>query len=468
MMMVRRTWNGARLCSALRRTVVLCCLLSPAYAAAANHYIRSGATGANNGSDWNNAWTTFPSAYVRGDTYYVAGGRYGSLTLSTPASGATYIVLRKATDSDHGTNTGWNSSYGTAQAVLNAPLRFDSPYWVFDGATGGGPGSWTSGYGFYVRSVASTSGLKSVSVTGTHHITIRHTDTCFEDAIGGTTLQDLDNFYLRSGCSYITISHCALRHCGRNSITMWENSYITVEYCYFTRNRECLSQHAQAWQDTGTDNLVIRHNLFDDIRGTGVIVVLAIGSSGVHSDYWEIYGNSFRRGTREYDGSDAIICVINDQVATGWKVYNNTFDSIYILGGRGTVFATNEAAASGGGHQVYNNLIYNVNYPLIAFNSADRTSVRDFNHYRSCTGTIPSEPHGTLGAGDPFTARTILDYRPTLTVGAGTTLASPYNTDGYGRIRGADGTWDCGACEFSSGEEPAPPPPPPVGVRLDF
>ena len=37
-------------------------------AEAANHYIRAGATGANNGSDWTHAFTTIPATLVRGDT----------------------------------------------------------------------------------------------------------------------------------------------------------------------------------------------------------------------------------------------------------------------------------------------------------------------------------------------------------------------------------------------------------------
>src|SRR5688572_27675121 len=42
----------------------------------ANHFIRAGATGAANGNNWTDAWTSLPSSLVRGDTYYIADGTY--------------------------------------------------------------------------------------------------------------------------------------------------------------------------------------------------------------------------------------------------------------------------------------------------------------------------------------------------------------------------------------------------------
>jgi hypothetical protein len=48
-----------------------------------------------------------------------------------------------------------------------------------------------------------------------------------------------------------------------------------------------------------------------------------------------------------------------------------------------------------------------------------------------------------------------------LAVGAGTVLAAPYNADPLGKVRGGDGVWDCGACEYGSGDVTPPPPEPP-------
>src|SRR5438874_32100 len=44
----------------------------------ATYYVRKGATGTANGSDWANAYLTLPTTLQRGATYYVATGSYGT------------------------------------------------------------------------------------------------------------------------------------------------------------------------------------------------------------------------------------------------------------------------------------------------------------------------------------------------------------------------------------------------------
>ena len=70
-------------------------LLIPKIALSANHYILDGASG--NGSSWSNAWDSLPSTLVRGDTYYIADGSYGSYTFNDAQSGSTLIYIKKAT-----------------------------------------------------------------------------------------------------------------------------------------------------------------------------------------------------------------------------------------------------------------------------------------------------------------------------------------------------------------------------------
>ena len=98
--------------------VLTACLL-PAFAHAANQYVRPGATGANNGADWANALSKLPASLTRGDTYYLANGSYGSYVFNTANSGASTITIKKAVESDHGTATGWSSSYGDGQSVFS-------------------------------------------------------------------------------------------------------------------------------------------------------------------------------------------------------------------------------------------------------------------------------------------------------------------------------------------------------------
>src|SRR4051812_38656552 len=70
--------------------------------------VRPSASGAGNGSDWNNALGSNFTP-VRGNIYYIASGSYGAKTWSTPNSGTVPITIKKATASDHGTDTGWSS-----------------------------------------------------------------------------------------------------------------------------------------------------------------------------------------------------------------------------------------------------------------------------------------------------------------------------------------------------------------------
>src|SRR5689334_15303512 len=95
--------------------ILLLCAL-PVRSFAANHYVRAGAAGNGNGTDWTNACKDFSgscasSSLVRGDTYFVAAGTYGALQLKTPDSGTLVITIQRATASAHGTDTGWQASF---------------------------------------------------------------------------------------------------------------------------------------------------------------------------------------------------------------------------------------------------------------------------------------------------------------------------------------------------------------------
>lgn len=93
-------------------------------ASGATVYVRDGASG--NGSSWSNPLGDLPSSMNSGDTYYVAEGNY--------RSGAISGTVKRATATDHGSDSGWQNSYD-GQAVFNAPLTFGSDSTSFDGAT---------------------------------------------------------------------------------------------------------------------------------------------------------------------------------------------------------------------------------------------------------------------------------------------------------------------------------------------
>jgi hypothetical protein len=107
-----------------------------------NCYIRAGATGAATGADWDNAYTNIgtgtgqahPGSLIRGVTYYVAAGTYGSaveLQFNTPLSGTLLITIQAATIANHGTATGWSNSF-QGQAVFTPTATMKNYFWDFE------------------------------------------------------------------------------------------------------------------------------------------------------------------------------------------------------------------------------------------------------------------------------------------------------------------------------------------------
>jgi hypothetical protein len=128
--------------------LVLLLLMAPRAVLSTNHHVRAGASGNNSGSDWINAYATLPATLVRGDVYYIADGDYPGYTFDDAASGQKTITIIKATQNDHGVDTGWSDAYGDGQADWG-PVNFNSSYWVFNGQVGIGDGS-EEAYGFKI------------------------------------------------------------------------------------------------------------------------------------------------------------------------------------------------------------------------------------------------------------------------------------------------------------------------------
>src|SRR6478672_8702003 len=91
--------------------MVICAALGAGLRAqTATHYVRQGASGTGTGDDWTNAYPNLPGTLTRGDTYYVADGSYGNPVFDDPESGTLVITIKKATITDHGTDTGWQAN----------------------------------------------------------------------------------------------------------------------------------------------------------------------------------------------------------------------------------------------------------------------------------------------------------------------------------------------------------------------
>ena len=425
-------------------TLFLC---MSAYAVAANYYVRAGATGAQTGADWSNAFPQLPARLERGSTYYVADGTYPSKTFSDALSGTLKITIQKATVQSHGTSVGWNDEFGDGQAVF-ASLTFNTGQYLLDGVTGGGPSGWESGFGFKVRTIDTGKSANVYFGAGVSDIAFRHID--FEGRGRSYSGGDTDLIYLTSKYKNISISYCYLHDTDRTMILSWPSagSGFLIEYSKFARNGS--AEHREAWS-AGTDSdVTVRHSLFEDIMGTGVI---AIVNGNGDARNWNIYGNVFYWTGKYTDGiinTGAIFVSWNNADvlvrAVDWKIYNNVFANI--KGYTSAVVFQNSQNIV-----VYNNIWYNNN-------TNDTGVIGATGNYNWFYGNRSNNNRGAndvVGKANPFVNWQAGDWRLTAAI-PGLFLTGFENVDFVGLTRGADGAWDRGALEYRSDVVSIPAP----------
>ncbi|MGZ6441690.1 MAG: hypothetical protein ACXWRU_16645 [Pseudobdellovibrionaceae bacterium] len=411
-------------------------------AEAANHFVRQGATGSANGNDWANAYTSLPDILVRGDTYYIAAGSYPGRSFGTPTSGTTLITIKKAIEADHGTETGWQASYGTGQAAFTGMLEFTSSYWLFDGQTGGGAANnWNQNLGFKITETGDSNAIIRIGYSAViNDITIRHVEFQGKGSVstqGGGYSNDAMAIYQAKN---ITLSYYWMHGVGRCPFFTGGQNVLAEQgwvQSYF-QSSTVHSEVASIWQiSSGTlGDHTFRNNLITDIEGTGGLMWDNSSNPAAHM---YVYGNVF------YKPAGASWMTENGVIG-GWttsassfinvSVYNNTFINVdqESLSTFPTVYANNVA---------YNNLFFNCASPDFS-----RFATHDYNYFINSGGTA-SEPHGTSAtSGDPFVNYVGLDFRLNVDTLAGLSLFSPYNVDPLGAIRGVSGIFDRGAFQF--------------------
>jgi hypothetical protein len=439
-----------------------------------NYYVRSGATGSNNGSDWNNAYMALPSSLKRGATYYVAAGTYAAPTFSDAENGTQLITITSATVTNHGTSTGWTNSYA-GQALFMGETYFTTGYYLIDGQARGS--DWRSGYTLRFWNSTDLSGaaihLQASNIT-MRYVEIQGTTNMRDPNPNGTSLGDngvytdavsgLSNFYI--GYSYIheTGNTQFQMNLGVGDGFTCEYNYVYLDHTAWNAN------HDEAFSLTWSDS-IIRYNFFHDINGTGVITDAA--AVNISLSNWAIYGNVFfwdlaYAGSVEGYMSDGIIAMLGENMTGYMYVYNNTVANMQSMSNHSGIYfpQTHLFGCRPGGTvtmNVYNNLIFNCgsqgapagpNNPPPAFTG---TLNWDYQSYYSLGGSAnDTSAHAVVSSSNPFvnalpaTSSSSFDFHLTAATAAGITLSSPYNTDMNGNTRGADGTWDRGAYEFVS------------------
>jgi hypothetical protein len=410
---------------------------------AATKYVRPGATGNNSGSDWTNAYNGLPSALTRGDTFYLADGSYGSYTFDDANSSATTITIKKATGSDHGTDTGWSSGYGDGQAVFSG-WQIYTDYYVFDGQVRNT--DWrTGGVNQYGITTGNTR-LDNGAGTGGDNLTFRNIDI---HGGGRDTGRGDDVIYGLTGNSNINFQNCALHDSDRTIFLTrnnWQN--LVVNQSYIARNTSTPAMHGEMMSVYSSTNMTFSNNVIEDIEGTAVWA--GIGDGG--SSGWKIYGNVIIH-------SAAYIANTGRAAGHNWGV-------------AGAIFVANDATNNNKGNNIlfYNNSIVNIqgSYSGVVIQSGTGNEVRNnvwYNSVRtnnSFSGTISNNwYYNTPQDGDSTATKTVCtsgcDIFTSISgknlslkaaTSGGMALSAPYNIDMSGIIRGADGVWDRGAFEF--------------------
>jgi hypothetical protein len=381
---------------------------------AGNCYVRSSATGAGNGSDWTNAYTSLPASLTRGVIYYVAAGRYPGHTFADADSGTATISILAATAASHGTATGWSSSYvGQATFTCSSScgdiIVFAADYYVFSGvyrstATGNPETDWVleSGYGFKVDNsnsnaggaIAAGSGYKGATCGSlpacnaigmfVHDITASYVDLNGAhpsndsddidigfDVEGGSYNITMTNNYVHDDAvpNYIRGSH---GHQAGGGYYFGTGDSNTIEYTYIQHNYSSPTYHSEACScSEGLTNFTLRYNYFDQIGGVGGNGSTSHIGTASGADYnngngpngpWYIYGNVFTCSAT----TPTMNCAVGDGVLAVWDasftgaVYflNNTIydigpHSLEGLDGLGLAYTTPMTAV-----YIENNLLF--------------------------------------------------------------------------------------------------------------
>lgn len=457
--------NFPRFMAALALAIAIWQIAAPAQTT--TYYVRKGATGAGNGSDWANAYTTLPATLQRGATYYVATGTYGEYMFDDAHSGTTRITIKKAIVADHGTSTGWQDSYGIGQAQWTAWdfATAQSGYYTFDGQSRSA--DWTSGYGIKIGPppLGSTSNravdmfLDDEVPHNSHGVIFRYVE------IQGAGLDNPnhdDCVESQNGNNNVTIQYSFIHDCGRTFLITGNTTGWLVEYNLMRGNSSDPAWHGEAWSLANDDNLTVRYNRFEDFEGTGGLVAIGARFDGVNSN-WEIYGNTFAISpgnpyNRDDGLGDGIIAIINSgATASNLKFYNNTILNFNDAGG----FSTRLSLEQPGSSDIfsYNNFWWNSRNANPIFNSCTNC-ITDYNRYDNTPHSTEANPEVNASAfQSTFVNYLSKDYRLAAATLAGTPLASPHNLDLTGRTRGADGIWDRGAFEYAAGSTTALQPP---------
>ena len=419
-----------KIISLLTGLVLMVLLLVAPNAFAANHYVRQGASGSGNGTDWTNAFTSLPGTLIRGDTYYIAAGSYPAYTFDDAESSSLVTTIKKATTIEHGTETGWSSGYGSSQAVFNSTMRFNTGYYLFDGLYRN-ENDWFAGdaYGFRI----SHNNQNQNIVINASNITIKYVYIkAIYQNLPNTTIRryaiDTDSYGgpIRTG---LLFQRMYIYGSNQHWFLRTTNGAI-VEYSASKGIASNAANHGNLINlYFSGNNAIIRYNKIRDafVGNGGTSIVSISDAHGV-----EFYGNL----VSNFETGDAAIGYGNtgNNSSNNNKVYNNTFID-------GVGWNSGVSFATSTGNYAYNNLFINctkVYFANVAHNY-NGFSNSDARGESKAQTNIPISIFNNYDGKDFTLAYATIN---------GYALSSPYDKDLLGNIRGAEGVFGRGAYEY--------------------
>jgi hypothetical protein len=418
---------------------------------AGNWFVRPAASGSHSGADWNNAWalSTINWASVQpGDTVWLAGGNYTSginVGKSGTASAPITINRVQSTDVAPASTAGWQAAFDSQVSITgaNPGVSIESYSNVnISGRIASGIMVTIDSYG--------GDGLKAAQSGNVANLNISYIE--FMGPPNKTGLSQgrygINIAPSTSTVNNLVIDHCFIHQwCEAFRACNWNN--VTIQYCKIADTDTDNIDHADVAYNYPSTNVTFRHN---SIYNSPVDGIFFEYGGAVN---WYFYGNIY------WNSTNHLIFFKSPGTYGPIYIFNNVFHApttatyAYITTNGSTIDAAT---------RVYNNVFWNTTNDF-------SSSMSDYNAYNftSLNGySWPSdEKHSFTFTGSPFVnpaAGNFHQINGSILKDRGISITAAtngfINKDMDGNTRGADGIWDIGAFEYSTGSSPSPAPTP--------
>lgn len=300
----------------------------PAWASLETTYykcVRSGASGTGSGNTWTDAYTDLPASMVRDTTYYIAAGdTYGDQTFDDAVDGTKKIIVKRATTSEHGTDSGWNNAYDGDVKWLEKTWYIGTSYYEFDGVTHPTWPTLEGGYGFYMRMDQTIHYEMFASIRFAPTVTI--TNVTFKNI----EIDHVDAANVPAG------KHCAYAFTDTMANTSnWTavDANLSIVGGYLVVAESGGSNPGKAYVDVSTPNTGEQHSLtFISKKGTAAAGKYMIGTTSDEDAYSSATLSNTDWGlTNAYFTPTETTTRITLQTTDATAGETTFFDSVYVL-----------------------------------------------------------------------------------------------------------------------------------------